>query len=181
MTPVAWAYRIIGIILVAAIALLLWLHFKPNQQPVNAPAIAKTAPQLAHVSTETIKPPSVTVFVSAAKKKLPLPAQVQADTHQHVLASSQISADLHPQNVTTVIDDQTGKTVTYTTREPLPWLAAKQTGEARIDYGWKGGTAIARLSIREDLLEVKALYAGVNATLDSDGQFFIGAGVGIKW
>ncbi len=179
-TGAHWMHYL-NLAIVALVAALLWWHFKPTQQPVGTPAIAQSAPQLAHVATEAIKPPSVVVYAPVAKKKVPLPMQVQADTHQYVLASSRVPFGLHPQNVTTVIDDQTGKSTTYVTREPLPWIAVQQTGEARIDYGWKGGSAVARLSMREDLLEVKALYLGINATLDSDGQYFIGAGVGYKW
>lgn len=169
----------------ALIAAALWWNFKPSPAPVGTPAVAQSAPQLAHVATESIKPPSVAVYAPAAKKNLSLPAVVQSDRHQHVLASSRLAADRHPQTVTTTIDDTTGQTTTYVTREPLPWIAAEQTGEVRIDYGYKfeglRAVRIARLSVREDLLQVKALDAGVRASLDSDGQVFVGVGVGWQW
>lgn len=166
---------------VAIVVVLAWLHFKPQQKPVGEAATAQSAPQLAHVATEQIKPPGVTVYKPEAKKKLNLPASIQGNPAQHVVASSRINANLNPQTVTTVIDDKTGETITLVTREPLPWLAAEQTGEARIDYGWKGGRNITRLSLTEDMFQIKALHAGLQASLDSDGQYFVGAGIGWKW
>jgi len=179
--PVSWAYRIILLIILAAIAVLAWLHFKPVPQPVGAPTIAKQAPQLAGVQTETIKPPSVVVFKQTAKKKLFLPQPVQDDPHQHVLASSRIPANLHPQTITTTIDDTTGKPSTYVTVEPLPWLAVKYTGSARIDYGYRGADRIWRLSGHQDMIQVKAWAGGISASIDSDGQHFIGLGAGCNW
>lgn len=179
--PVSLAYRVIGTTILAAIAVALWLHFKPNTKSVGSPTIAQEAPQLAHIATESIKLPSVRVFKSEAKKKVPLPVEIQNNQDLHVIASSKVPINLNPQNVTSVINEKTGEVTTFITREPLPWLRAEQTGEARIDYGWKGARSVARLSAREDLLQVKALHAGVDATLDSDGQYFVGFGVGYRW
>jgi hypothetical protein len=35
--------------------------------------------------------------------------------------------------------------------------------------------------LREDLLQVKALHLGLNASLDTDGAWFVGVGVGYRW
>lgn len=64
----------------------------------------------------------------------------------------------------------------------MPWLDATKRGAARLDYGIKnGGTRVARISIEQDVLAIKAARLGVSATLDSDGKLFAGAGVGVSW
>lgn len=163
-------------------AILLWYEMKPAPAPVNDWTPAKTAPQIAAVPKVDINPPKVKVYAPAAKKRLNLPAAVQQDPHTHVLTATRVPADDHPQTVTTLIDDQTGAETTLVRREPLPWLAAEQRGELRLDYGTKGGVRrVGRLTFQEDLLQMKAVHAGVNATLDTDGEYFIGGGVAYKW
>ena len=171
----------IKLALVAIVAAMLWWYFKPNPQPVGTPTQAVTAPQLSHTLTETIKPAHVHVYRQDAKKKVPLPSDVASNPDLHVIASSKVPISQNPQNITSVINERTGEISTYVSREPLPWLRAEQTGEARIDYGWNGNSNVARLSVREDLLQVKALHAGLNGSLESDGHYFIGAGIGYRW
>lgn len=167
---------------IAAAAMGLWYEMKPDPAPVNQWSPAQEAHQVADVPKTDITPPKVEVYASSAKQKLNLPPAVQADQHAHVVEATHVRPDDHPETVTTMIDDQTGKTETMIQRDPLPWLAAEQTGELRFDYGLKnGGAKVGRLSVREDLIQVKALHAGVDATLDTDGQYFLGAGVGYKW
>jgi CMP-2-keto-3-deoxyoctulosonic acid synthetase len=105
----------------------------------------------------------------------------------HVIAATQVKADLHPQTVVTVIDSATGESVTIIKRDPYPWIAATQAGEVRLDYGYRAdqfsqaGKMLARLTLREDLLQLKALHIGATATMDSDGQMFAGVGLGYRW
>lgn len=167
-------------ILAAAVA--LWYVMKPEPAPVGGWQPAKEAPQVAAVPKESIVPPKIEVYTAPAKEKLNLPPSVKQDPHAHVLQSTRVPADDHPQTVTTLINDQTGQTETLVRREALPWLAAEQRGEARLAYGMKnGGVKVGRLSVQEDLVQVKALHAGVNASLDTDGRYFVGAGVAYKW
>lgn len=169
----------VGILIVA---MVLWYETKPTPAPVGDWQTAKHAPQVAAVPKTAITPPKVEVYTAPAKKKLDLPAAVQQDTHAHVVAATRVAADDHPETVTTLLDDQTGAETTLVRREPLPWIAAEQRGELRLDYGMKNGARkVGRLSFQEDLVEVKALHAGVNANLDTDGQFFVGGGVAYKW
>lgn len=143
---------------------------------------AQASPQVAAIPKQEIKPPSVKVYAPQAKQKLNLPEEIQTDPNLYVLQSTRLPNDTHPATVTTLINQQTGEVQTYVRREPLPWFAFEHTGEARIDVGVKSvaGT-VCRLTVREDLLQVKALHAGLNASLDTDGQIFVGVGVGIKW
>lgn len=160
---------------------LLWLG-RPMPEPVAAWRPAKPDPILRGVPTQDITPPKIKVYAPIAKQKLKLPDPVQADPHTYVLTSSRLPNDTHPQTVTTVINDQTGDVSTITRREPLPWLAIEKTGELRLDYGIKRGLdRVARLSYREDFIQVKAFHAGLTAAIDSDGEYFVGVGVGWKW
>jgi hypothetical protein len=160
----------------------LWWHFTPPTAPVGATVLAKPADELKGAPTQIITLPKVKVYTAKAKKPLGLPADIQGDTKKYVLGSAKLPSDHHPHTITTVIDANTGDVQTYDRRDPLPWLATEQTGEIWIDYGVKNaGVKVGRISLRKDLLQVNALHAGINAALDTDGLFFVGAGVGWKW
>lgn len=172
-----------GVLFVGLVVLaLVWNYFKVDPAPVNTSTPAIKAPQVAAIPHQDITPPHVSVYAPAAKKKLDLPPEVQADPKQHVIEATVVASDDHPQTITTVIDDQTGEVQTFVRREPLPWLAAEQRGELRLDVGIKNALArVGRITLREDLLQVKALHAGLNASIDTDGQYFAGGGVGYRW
>jgi hypothetical protein len=159
-----------------------WFHFRMPPPPVGAVTSAIESPRVADTPKEDIKPPKVAVYTQPAKKELGLPADVQADPHKHVLDAEVVKPDDHPTTVVTVIDDLTGKVETTVRREPLPWLAAEFRREVRIDYGMKrGGVKVERLSFRADLLQMKSVHAGINANLDSDGDYFVGGGLGYRF
>lgn len=143
---------------------------------------AQPAPQVDTVPKQTIKPPEVQVYAPRAKQKLELPDEILNDPNLYVLQSTRLPSDTHPATVTTLIDQNTGQVQTFVRREPLPWFATEQTGEVRIDVGVKSAAGtVGRLSMREDLLQVKAWHAGINANLDTDGEVFAGVGVAYKW
>jgi len=35
--------------------------------------------------------------------------------------------------------------------------------------------------VREDVLQIKSVHLGATASLDSDRDYFVGVGVGVKW
>lgn len=143
---------------------------------------AQPSPQVEAVPKQDIHPPIVKVYTPKAKQKLQLPEEIQTDPNLYVLQSTRLPNDTHPATVTTLIDQTTGEVQTYVRREPLPWFAFEHSGEARIDVGVKSGTGtVGRLTVRQDLLQVKALHFGVIANLDTDGTIFAGGGVGYRW
>ena len=167
---------------VLCVFVVAWWYFTPESAPIGKTVIATSAPELKKIQRQNIKPPKVQVYGPSSKAKLNLPIGIQDDPSKYVLGSVKLPNDTHPHTITTVIDEKTGEVQTFERRDPLPWLAAEQRGELRIDAGIKNGlTRTARLSLREDLLQVKALHAGINASLDADGQYFVGVGVGWKW
>lgn len=172
------------LILLAGLVVLAtaWQVFRDKPAPVGSTVLAKPAAELRGAKHQDITPPKVPVYAPPVKKKLDLPPAVQDDPNKYVLDSVKLPNDTHPHTVTTVIDATTGEVQTFDRRDPLPWFKPEQTGEVRIDYGIKNGMVnVARLTFREDLLQVKSLHAGIHATLDTDGQYFIGGGVGWQW
>ena len=162
---------------------IVWMHyFKPVERAGEVKE-AKAAPEVAAVPREAIKPPQVKVYAGgkAVKQKLSLPQAVIDAESQRVLASSKIAASEHPSTVTTVIDASTGESQTFVRTDPLPWVAYSSKGAVGLYYGIKRGGQAARLQIRQDFLQVKALRAGVLASVDSDGQAFAGVGVEYRW
>lgn len=173
---------LLALVMVQALLVLAWGHFTPSPAPVGSTVVAQKAPELKKVARKNITPPKVSAYEPPAKAKLDLPADIQGDPNKYVLDSVKLPNDTHPHTVTTVIDATTGEVQTFDRRDPLPWFAFRQTGEVRLDYGFKAGRPMStRLTLREDLLQVKALHAGINASLDADGQYFVGAGVAWKW
>lgn len=169
-------------ILFVLVAYVLWDHFTPAPALIGQWIEAAPSKHLAAVPKVEIAPKKLRVYAPQAKKKLNLPDPIQQDDNQYVLASTTLKHDYLPQTVTTVVNSETGESTTITRREAYPWLAAQQTGEIRLDYGIKNGLArVGRLTLREDLIQIKGINLGATATLDTDGSAFAGAGVGVKW
>ena len=179
-----WKPAAVGILAVL-LAAVTWFYFRPQPAPVSTPVLAQPSKAVSHVGTEILTMP-VKVYKPEAKKLLNLPQNVTSDPAKHVAASSTIKPDDHPHTVSTVIDDKTGEVTTYDVREPLPWLAVNSHGEAGIGYGMKyspgrGFGPMARIVVRQDLLNIKAARVSVQGTLDQDGSAFGGVFVTATW
>lgn len=175
----------VAVAVILAASLAAWWHFRTQPAPVSVPVIATPSKPVEHVGTETVTMP-VKVYKSESKKRLNLPKSLQDDPSQHVAASSTVKPDYHPHTVSTVIDDKTGEVTTYDTREPLPWIAVDNHGEAGIGYGMKYSPArgfgpVARITVRQNLLNVKAAQISLQGTLDQDGDAFAGVFVTARW
>lgn len=171
---------LLGVILVLVIN--AWKFMMEATAPINQWTPAQQAPQVKDVPKVDITPTKVNVYAPKAKDKLDLPPAITNDPDVHVLDTTRVSSNEHPVTIISLIDEKTGEVQTLVRSEPLPWLAAEQRGELRFDVGIKNGLdTIGRLTVREDLLQVKALHAGLHASLDSDGRWFAGGGVGYRW
>lgn len=174
-----------GLLLVIA-GLIYALNWVLQQRdPAMRSVEATPAPELKGTESApvVIKAP---VKTYAAKKKLNLPASVQADEKQQVIAASRVAGNDRPSTVTTVINSDTGAVTSYTKQEPFPWFAIEARGEARVAYGMKidslGRTQpVARLAVSYDVLRVKAITGGVVGMVDSDGSAFVGVGLAYRW
>lgn len=180
--PLLDHWKTIGSALLMILAgVALWFEYRPEAVPTNTWEPVKPAPQVAKVDKVAVHPKQVQVYAPKAKAKLRLPESMQAHPEVQVIAATAITASAHPQSVVTTINTDTGQAETFIREEPLPWLALRRSGELSLHVGYKGMQKITRLSITQDMLQVKAIAAGVHAALDSDGQYFIGAGMTWRW
>ena len=117
--------------------------------------------------------------------KLKLPDSVVKDEAANVIASTQVKADSHPQTVTTVLDTS-GKSIIYIRKDPLPWLDYKTSGSVGIYGGITNDGMAGLLRAEQDLIAIKSLVLGVNATViqptsGTDTTGFVGIGGKINW
>jgi hypothetical protein len=171
-------------------AVVLWASLHHQRQPVGAAMPAAIAPEVAHeTKTDTpIQSGTVKTYPKAAKRKLNLPEQVQADDTKQVLDASQLPADDHPQTVTTVIDVKTGETETFRQRDPLPLFAIDTTGEAGVFFGLRNGSMALRTEVRQSVFMIKAAHIGGIISFDQPvgssalpPSSFIGFGLWGHW
>lgn len=179
-------YKLAAAATLACLLAVLWWHFRPHPAPVSVPVIAQAAKVVSGVGRQTVTLP-LKVYKPEAKQRLKLPQAVQADPAQHVAAASTVKPDTHPHTVSTVVDEKTGEVTTYDTRDPLPWLAVDSHGEAGVAYGIRDGQPTVRLEVRQNLLDLKALKLGVQASADQpvsgslSPSYFVGIGVSYRW
>jgi hypothetical protein len=173
-------YLFLGAFCVIALVLgYFWLDRESTPTAEFVPTTEFKA--VAQVPKVAIVPKSIQVYGQTAKAKLHLPQVIQDDKNVSVVSATVVAPDDNPLTVTTLINSDTGDTQTLIRREPKPWLALKRTGAIRLDYGFRGVNRVARLSVRQDVLQVKSFYAGVTASFDSDGQVFAGIGFEYRW
>lgn len=168
----------IPLLLVLVAGYILWL-FKPAPAPIGEHAPAKVAPQVIDVPKVSITPAKIKVYAPKAKANLKLPESMRMDTNIHVVESTWVPADDHPQTITTVINAETGETETLVRREPLPWLAFKKTGAIGLSYD--AITSLRTLSIRQDILQIKQLYLSGDIALRSDKEKMAGIRIEYRW
>lgn len=179
------AHMLIVLGVVIAIGAGLYFYFKPEPAPTNVHLPAKPAPQVSRETTVPVvvdKP--VQVYKPEVKRKLKLPAAVQADPAQHVVAATRTVPDERPHTITTVLDTSTGEFTTLDRAEPLPWLAVSTKTEVGAFYGVKNGEPAFRVQAQQELLRIKALHVGAVASADmvrGDVDTYVGVGVWARW
>lgn len=154
--------------------------------PVRVPVPAPPAAEVVKVQTEyvPVKNCQVEAYQPAAKKALSMPSAIIDDPAAHILTSSTIAADEHPQTVTTVFNAETGKSEAVVMKEPLPWLAFNHKQSIGAYYGFKNGAEQAlRLEYRADIAQVKAIHLNATAAADlsrsqpsARPDYFVGVG-----
>lgn len=178
----------IGLVIFVAIFLLYQNRPAPTAGPNETAVVAQVAPQLKLAPTiEVVTKKPIKGYAAPIKSKLRLPDEVIADQNQTVIAASRVRATDRPQTVTTVLDSETGETKTYVKQEPLPWLAFNTRGDLGIYGGIKNGQPTARLQVRQELLQVKAVHIGGIASFDQPlsgpvrADYFVGVGIWGSW
>jgi hypothetical protein len=97
-----------------------------------------------------------------------------------VTATAQINPSYHSQVAVSVMQSD-GTSTMLLRSEPYALLRAQQAGELKMSYGYKGAVKVGRLSVSEDLLQVKGINFGLTGQIDTDGATFYGVGVSYKW
>lgn len=155
-----------------------------NAHKPFSPAVpGATAKELAGFTKERQDCVPLESYPAPVKKRLGLPHAVAANDSKRVVAASQLPAGDRPRTVTTTVDTATGEAQQWVREDRLPWLRPERRNAVGMAYGWRDGYAapVARLEGRVDLLQLKALHAGVVGTLDTTGGWFAGVGVVYRW
>lgn len=177
------------LLIILALAYALWWFFGRPKADIRVATEAPNAGALRRAEQIDTPLPAgkVRTFKPAIKEKLKLPPAVIADPQKQVTDATTVKPTERPTTVTSVIDTKTGETTLFSKPEPYPWLAVESRGEARFDYGYKltkGNVVpmpVGRLSVTHNFIQVKALHAGVNVAIDTDGQAFAGVGLSYRW
>ena len=166
--------------IVACILLLCtwWYYDQPPKVPVGEYHVAPKAPEVKAIPQVQLACKPVYVYLPAAKEKLDLPPETKADPDKYVLDASTIRSDRHPQELVTVYDDKTGKVESVTRKTDYPWLQALQTGYVGVGYSWIGQTGYSAF-VHEDVLAIKGIRGGFDASLSQGGGH--AAGASIRW
>ncbi|MDP3939817.1 MAG: hypothetical protein Q8R92_16995 [Deltaproteobacteria bacterium] len=181
-----WVGGAVVALALAGVAYGAWLWTRPPVDTTVA-VIAPPAPVIAKVKKKVIPVKQVVVYAEEAKANLKLPPSVIASESQHVTGATTVQPSERRITVTSVMDEKTGETTTYTKPEPYPWVAVESRGEVRFDYGYKIDVRtrvpqqVGRLSIVHDVLQVKGVHLGVVASVFTDGTAFAGVGLGYRW
>lgn len=178
---------IMVVVLLASMVLFmvgLWNSLKLGHADFSKPTPIEQSHKVSNVDTEVITPKALKVYKPVAKKKLALPVEVQTDEAKVVTSAVTVDYSLlHKQTVSSVLDTQTGETTTYVNEEPSPWLAHRSFGSASLASGFKGlnPAPVVRLQVTQDVIQIKSLTFGGVATLDSDGDSFVGVRGTYRW
>ena len=166
-------------LLVAACGVVLWSLWPRPTPPIGVSAPLPPAKEVRTVERVRTEVKVVYVYPDKVKEKLNLPPAVVADAAKQVSATGKLHAEERPYTLTAVLDTGTGVSEVYARPDPLPWIGPGKRGAVGIAYGIKDGDTTARLYGSRDLLRIKALHAGVTATLDQDRDYF--AGGYVEW
>ena len=132
---------------------------------------------LAKVDKETLNCIPVIVYKDLAKDKLGLPQTVVAAPEQRVLGATQVKPNERPTTVSAVLNTTTGETSFYQRLDSLPWMAFNRKYEIGVSYlpfTKDGADKLIELDGRMEVIQVKALRAGLTGAIDTDGGYRVG-------
>lgn len=167
---------------VAAVGAAIAIWFASARHEVAPAAPAQRSPALTGVDTVEAHPKRVVVYAPGAKAKLRLPAGMVQDDAVAVLDSSKLPESDHTQTVTTVLNTDSGQPMTLVSVDPYPMFRFESRKQIGFSYGMtNGGKWLGVATISDDLVQIKALHFGVNASLDTNGAVFVGVGASYYW
>ncbi len=179
-----WLMAAAGII--PLILLLVYVIKGPPLQheiATPAPAVASMPKVQTPIKTQTVK-----ARPQAAKRALSLPAAIADDPAKVVIDSAIVKASRNDTLVTTLLDTETGETMTLEAKQPRPWLAASTDGSLWLGVGIKNGQQqVMRAGLEQGLFAVKAVTVSLRGTVDipyatpGKPDWFAGVGLRMEW
>ena len=132
---------------------------------------------LAKVDKEMLNCIPVIVYKDRAKNKLGLPTAVLEAPEQRVLGATQVKPNERPTTVSAVLNTTTGETSFYQRLDPLPWMTFNRRHEVGVSYlpfNKDGIDQLIELDGRIEVIQIKALRAGLTGAIDTDGGYKVG-------
>lgn len=169
----------IGLFTALVAVFMAWFYFVTPTPVPGKQTEAIPAKEVKNVPKETIQlPAGIKVRKPAAKAAVGLPTAIVEDESKHVIDAVTLPDDGHKHTAIIVLDDKTGEVTITDKIEPLPWLAAVDEMEIRLDYGIKNTGTAWRLSAEKNFVQIKQFRLGGSASIYTDGSWFAGVGVG---
>lgn len=168
-----------GILLFLAV-LVSFNHYWPSHKDSE---LLPPAKEIKKVVTITKPCTGIKVYPDKVEKTLGLPEEVRKSPTKDVVASSKIMPDEHPHTVTAVYDSQTMAVSLYDRRDPLPWMTVGTRYTVGVWYGEGSSVKSHVWLLRGDmeLVRIKSAGLGLTASVNTDGQAFIGVGGQIRF
>lgn len=166
---------------VVSSAFLVYLVNRPADVKPAAWEPLQTSPIAAGKPKTTIEHARVRAYKPEIKATLNLPPATIESPDQQVTAVAILDAEERPYTLTAIHDQATGDSVIHARPEPLPWLSMRQSGRVALTYGIRGGDPMGRLTWDHHVARVKDFSLISNITLDQDGQYYLGAGIGWRY
>ena len=158
-----------GIVIAAAVFLLVWLAWLWYGKQPQAPQSYLVAPPAKAVAginkVDHPAPPRIKVIPKAeASKKLKLPAEVATDNNQQVISTADIGPAPDGATAVTTMNTTTGESSTLVKAKPRPLFSFLRNGAAGMRYGIDtSGQQQAVLFIRQDVARVGNVYMSFEA------------------
>ena len=160
------------VILAVVLAALLAWNFWPREKPVVGESVQlPPAKEVRMVEKIIIQPKLVYAYHDKSKTELNLPDSVTTDAQKKLIATGKLNAEDRPYTLSGVLDTQTGHAEIYARPDPLPWIGPGKHGAIRLTQ-WHNG--VTQIDASHDLLQVKALHAGISGRADTSGETLVG-------
>jgi hypothetical protein len=202
--PRRWTARTLIVLALAAcgaLALLAWWLWPvptpsvtpPSDQAVVLPPAVSEAPSLEIPDTAAPADPVVQRPARPAIKAIPKTPEVRAKLklppalfdgpETFIMATGSLqSEDDRAYTLSSLLDRRTGETSVHAVAEPLPMFSlAMDHGAAGVYYGIKDGQPVFRGALSQEVFRIQRARAGGTLQLDSDGAWFAGVGVEVRW
>jgi hypothetical protein len=161
--------------IIIALLAAAWTFWPREKVQVGVSAPLPPAKEAKGEPKTPIHPKAVNAYPDKVKAKLSLPDAVVKDPAQKLIGTGRLDAEDRAYTLSTTLDTQTGEAQLYARPDPLPWIGPGKRGAVGIAYGAGDVGIRTKAYAYHDLLQAKALHAGVRAEIDQRGGWWGGA------